>query len=94
MGHPALLNFVNAAVYDLTSFFLPPFRQRRAKGWGTRRAKGWGTRTPPPAHKCGTPANGPTRAQMQDSRQRFFPRTNAMAHTKLKRELISSGRCL
>ena len=29
----ALPNFVNAAVYELTSFFLPPFRQKRAKGW-------------------------------------------------------------
>src|ERR1019366_3214115 len=29
----ALPNFVSAAVYDLTSFFLPPFRQRRAEGW-------------------------------------------------------------
>ena|ERR1022692_473195 len=36
----ALPNFVSAADYDLTTFFLPPFRQRRAKGWGTPRGMG------------------------------------------------------
>src|SRR5450755_911037 len=41
-GHEpgTLLNFVNAAVYDLTTFFLPPFRQKAAKGCGIPREMG------------------------------------------------------